>query len=495
MRLNAKQIAEMTGGSFLVDPLDPKALATGLTWDSREVGPNDVFVALPGERVDGHRFIADSLRAGALTVLVSERLDERVRILATELGAAIIEVSNTAAAITDIARAWRKMLKGRIIGVTGSCGKTTTKNLLRDVFKISYSVVSTQGNQNNELGVPKTLLQADPETQIIIVEMGMDRLDEIKELCNFVLPDVGVITNIGESHIELLGNKENIARTKFGLFAALPERTGKAFMNADDEYAGCACEYARLSEKEVALVYYDGSSEAEKHKRSHDENPRLDSDGGCLIEWGPWASDITLDTRGCPRFMLHIGEEVRECGLPLRGAHNVSNACAAAGVASSYGIGIDEIVSGLTNVVAETGRQELVFARNGLTVIDDTYNANPDSMKAALHVLASYETSGRKIAVLGDMGELGDYAQGCHEGVGEAVAHLPIDTLICIGELSRYIAAGAEKAGFDSDKIKVVDSTADVLTELESYLEPVDVVLVKASRFMKLERVVGGLVN
>lgn len=496
MRLNAKQICEITGGNFLVDPIDAKALATGLTWDSREVGESDVFVALPGDKVDGHAFIAQSLRAGALVVLVSERPDEQVCLLATELGASVIEVSNTAAAIIDLARAWRKMLKGTVIGVTGSCGKTTTKNLLRDVFKVTHSVVSTQGNQNNELGVPKTLLQADPETQIVIVEMGMDRLGEIADHCEYAKPDAGVITNIGVSHIELLGSKENIARTKAELFAALPERTGKAFMNRNDEYALLLGEYAHLTQREVPLFFYDGSLEAALHKKQDEQaNSLNEEDGAQALKWGAWASDISLDAQGCPHFVLHVDNEARECSLPLRGAHNVINACAAVSVAASYGMSVDDIVSGLINTVPETGRQEVVHARNGLTVINDTYNASPDSMKAALHVLASYETTGRKVAVLGDMGELGDFAQGCHEGVGEAAAQLPIDRLVCVGELSQYIARAAKDAGFDSAKITAVDSTANALTELESFLAPEDVVLVKASRFMELERIVGGLVN
>lgn len=495
MRLNSKQIQEMTGGTFLVDPIDPTALATGLQWDSRAVEPGDVFVALPGEKVDGHRFIADALHAGAIIVLVSERPDAQTSLLASELGAALIEVSNTAAAVTDIARAWRKMLKAQVIAVTGSCGKTTTKNLLHDVFATKYAVVSTQGNQNNVLGVPKTLLQADPETQVIIVEMGMDRKGEIEQYCEFTLPDIGVITNIGQSHIELLGSRDAIAQAKAELFCALPERRGRAFMNRSDEYAKEIFVLGDIEKRDIELIYYDGSYDAEAVHAADQRRPDAIEDGAFLKQWGAWAGDITLDAQGCPRFVLHGGNETRECTLALRGVHNVANACAVASVALSCGIDLDSIAQALAHSVPETGRQELVFSREGLTVINDTYNANPDSMKAALKVLSSFETTGKRIAVLGDMGELGSFAQSCHEGVGEFLGELPLDLLICVGDLSWFIADAAEASGFSSDRVVRVKEISEVLVELEKYVSPEDVVLVKASRFMELERVVGGLVN
>ena len=173
MRLNHKQIAACTGGSFMVEPLDPRALATGLTWDSRDAKPGDVYVALPGERVDGHDFVGAALSGGAVCALVMQPLDEAVRMLAAELGASVIEVPDTAHAVADIAREWRSHLHGRVIALTGSTGKTTTKNLVRDVLASTLSTVATAGNQNNELGVPKTLLAAEQDTQAVVVEMGM----------------------------------------------------------------------------------------------------------------------------------------------------------------------------------------------------------------------------------------------------------------------------------------------------------------------------------
>ena len=246
MRLNHKQIAACTGGSFMVEPLDPRALATGLTWDSRDAKPGDVYVALPGERVDGHDFVGAALSGGAVCALVMQPLDEAVRMLAAELGASVIEVPDTAHAVADIAREWRSHLHGRVIALTGSTGKTTTKNLVRDVLASTLSTVATAGNQNNELGVPKTLLAAEQDTQAVVVEMGMRGAGQLADLCDYVRPDWGLVVNVGESHIELLGSRENIARAKAELLCALPEGTGRAFVNADDDYADFVREHARL---------------------------------------------------------------------------------------------------------------------------------------------------------------------------------------------------------------------------------------------------------
>ncbi|MEG2933068.1 MAG: UDP-N-acetylmuramoyl-tripeptide--D-alanyl-D-alanine ligase [Gordonibacter sp.] len=499
MRLNAKQIARCTGGTFVVEAIDPRALLTGLTWDSRDVGPGDLYVALPGERVDGHDFLAAALRAGALGALVMQPVDESVCLLARELGCALIDVPDTAAAVTDLAREWRTHLQGRVIALTGSTGKTTTKNLVRDVLASAHTVVATAGNQNNELGVPKTLLAAEVDTQAVVVEMGMRGAGQIASLCSFVRPDWGIVVNVGESHIELLGSRENIARAKAELFRELPEGTGRAFVNAADDYADFVREDARLDVRRVETVLFDGSSEA-----------KLRRDGASASEKARpsvWAERVELDEQGRPRFELHalgfgedtVGdqpvEEVASCTLDLRGLHNVSNACVAAAVGRAFGMTLDAVAAALAGAVPEAGRQEVLRARAGFTVVNDSYNANPDSMRASLRTFCALKVPGRHIAVLGDMGELGDFAPACHEGVGQAAAVLPLDRLVCVGELSAHIADGAQAAGMDENRIVRAATIADVLGELDTCVEPGDAVLVKASRFMGLERVVEGLVN
>ena len=499
MRLNAKQIAACTGGTFAVEPLDPRALATGIAWDSRDVEEGDAYVALPGARVDGHDFVGAALRAGAVLALVMQPIDEATRLLARELGAAVIEVPDTAAAVTDIARAWRPRLKGRVIGLTGSTGKTTTKNLVRDVLAASHSVVATAGNQNNELGVPKTLLSADPETEMVVVEMGMRGSGQIAELCGFVRPDWGLVTNVGESHIELLGSRENIARAKAELLCALPP-TGTAFQNGDDDLSDFMLEQAARRDAAGDVVCFDGSG------RLAAAAP--DGDAGWRCGPAVWAEDVRLDEQGRARFTLcargfsdgtapDAGDAVerQECALALRGLHNVANACAAAAVGRKAGMGLAVIADALAGALPEAGRQEVLRARGGFTVVNDAYNANPDSMRASLTTFCALGVPGRRVAVLGDMGELGDYAPACHEGIGELAATLPLDRLVCVGELSAHIAGAAERAGMDAARIVRASSLSDVLGDLDAYVEPGDAVLVKASHFMGLERVVEGLVN
>lgn len=494
MRLNAKQIAAYTGGQFLVDPIDASALMTGITWDSREVRPGWLYVALPGERVDGHAFVEAALRAGAAGALVTDAPSQSCALLARELGAAIIEVPNTASAITDLARAWRSHLRGRVIGLTGSVGKTTTKNLTRDVCAAYGSVVATKANQNNELGVPRTLLNADPETAVVVVEMGMRGRGQIAELCDFVRPVWGLITNVGESHIELLGSRENIARAKAELLCALPEGTGRAFVNADDDYADFVREHARLDARRVETVLFDGSAAAAER--------RAQAEAAEAARPAVWAEQVELDEQGRPRFRLHaVGfadapeEETARCALTLRGLHNVSNACAAAAVGRACGIPLSVCADALAHAEPEAGRQEVLRARGGFTVVNDAYNANPDSMRASLATFCALDVPGKHVAVLGDMGELGSYAPACHAGIGEFAATLPLDRLVCVGELSLHIADAAERAGMDPQRIVRAGSLSEVFGDLDACVEPGDAVLVKASHFMGLTRVVEGLVN
>lgn len=486
MRLNSKQIAAYTGGEFIVKPIDAAELICGITWDSREVEQGWLYVALPGERVDGHDYVGAALRAGARCALVAERLDASVLVLAKELGAAVIEVPNTASAVTDLARCWRGHLRGRVIGLTGSTGKTTTKNLVRDVVAAGFSVVATKANQNNELGVPRTLLAADPETEVVVVEMGMRGLGQIAELCRFVRPDWGLITNVGESHIELLGSRENIARAKAELACSVPSGVGRVFLNADDDYTPFAVEEAKLDERGVECVLFGGSAGGDgTAPRVWARDARLDEEGRPMF---------TLCARGFDADALDVVEDAA-CHLNLRGMHNVSNACSAAAVARSLGMGVEVIARALEGALPESGRQEIVEARGGYTLVNDAYNANPDSMRASLAMFAALSVEGERIAVLGDMGELGDFARACHRGVGRTAASLSLDLLICVGRLARDIAQGARDGGMEEERVVCVDSVADVLEVLDARLEPGDAVLVKASHFMGLERVVEGLVS
>lgn len=488
LRLNAKQIISYTGGRFLVEPIDPSALYTGISFDSRDVCKDWLYVALPGQRVDGHQFVDDALRKGALGALVTDMPSEATKTLARELGAALIEVPNTTHAITDIAREWRGHLCGRVIGITGSTGKTTTKNLVRDVLATKYRVVATKANQNNELGVPMTLLAAEPETEMVIVEMGMRGAGQITELCRIARPDWGLVTNVSECHIELLGSLENIAAAKAELLEELPAGTGRAFVNAQNASTELLVEKAQLARREVSTISFAG-----------------DAPGGVEtafpVRGRVWAEDVSLDAEGRPVFTLcaegfdGVGLEKTRCKLGLHGVHNISNACAATAIARSCGMALHLIALALADVLPESGRQELLRARIGCTVVNDAYNANPDSMKASLSSFRSLPVDGRRVAVLGDMGELGDYAEACHAAVGAYAAKCDLDLLVCVGDLSRSIAEAARAEGMDESRIIEASTIADVLEALDARLEPDDAVLVKASHFMNLDRVVEGLVN
>ncbi|MDO4503276.1 MAG: UDP-N-acetylmuramoyl-tripeptide--D-alanyl-D-alanine ligase [Coriobacteriia bacterium] len=484
MRLSANQIAEFANGQVLFCPMDGATQAQGVTWDSREVVPGNLYVALKGERVDGHAFLSAAFEAGAKVALVCQDPAPEVLEAAGRHGAAVVRVADTYAAVTDLARGWRDLLAGRVIGLTGSTGKTTTKNLVRDVLSAGMSVVATRANQNNELGVPRTLLTAQEETQAVVVEMGMRGLGQIEQLCGFVRPEWGVITNVGTSHMELLGSQENIARAKAELMAALPGENGVAFLNGADPYSDMVRQVAQLDQRSVQVVVYDGGLGAEERQV---EGPRV------------WAEQISLDDQGCASFELCAKDGQQEqrvsCKLTLRGLHNVQNACAAAAIGWKAGMALEQVAQALSQAQPESGRQEVLQAPGGFTVVNDAYNANPDSMRASLATFCALAAAGKRIAVLGDMGELGDFEEAGHAQTGALAATLPLDLLVCVGPLSRGMAAAAIDGGMDSAAVRCVDDAAQACELVAPLVGEGDAVLVKASHYMGLEKVVEGLVR
>lgn len=509
MRLPIADIVEATAGSFLVAPSDSGAVASGLTWDSREAGAGCLYVALPGERVDGHDFVAAAIRSGAACALVSRDPGAEAAAAACEAGSAIVKVADTRRALVDLARFWRGKLDGRVIGLTGSSGKTTTKNLVRDVLSAAFPVTATSGNQNNELGVPKTLLSASADDGAVVVEMGMRGLGQIKELCGFVRPDWGIVVNVGTSHMELLGSRENIARAKAELLEALPAG-GCAFVNGADDYAAFVRDHARLYERGVKVVVFDGSPDARQRMNVLAGARMAEPDErGAAVRRGDgrvWAEDVSLDAEGRATFKLRATHfpptpetdsvvEMAECALSLRGLHNVGNACAAAAVGRAMGMPLSKIAAALGGAQPEAGRAQVVRTAAGATVVDDSYNANPDSMRASLRTFSAMRADGRKIAVLGDMGELGSFSEEGHARTGADVAAAGVDLLVCVGPLSRGIARGAEEAGLAADRIACVDDAAQALEHVRPLVGEGDAVLVKASHAVGLERVVEGLVG
>ena len=495
MKLTVNEIVEAVSGRLFessecdtkTDLASHSAPVTGMTWDSRTVNPGDLYVALPGERVDGHDFAAAAVQAGAAAVLAAREV---------EVGAPVVIVDDTARALTDLATYWRARLRGTVVGLTGSTGKTTTKGLVRDVLSAAGTVVATKANQNNELGVPATLLAADEDTDFVVVEMGMRGTGQIQALCQIAKPDWGLVTNVGESHIELLGSRENIARAKGELFASLPEG-GVAFANAADEFTSVLCP-PELFDRGVLTVFFEGGGAQEY------------VDKLCVFDspfYNPfvYASGIVLDADGRPSFTMHAtqfddhgkpqADGACECLLDLRGVHNVSNACSAAAVGLMAGLTLPECCAALAKSQPEQGRQRIVHTQAGVTVVDDAYNANPDSMRASLATFAALDVPGRHIAVLGDMGELGAFAKECHERVGAIAGQSNLDRLICVGELSEHIALAATDAGMPYSSVRHVSTVDAALMELRTLVKPGDAVLVKASHFMEFDRIVEGLVG
>ena len=472
MRFFIDEIARITGGDLLVAPLNAQAEACGLTWDSRLVEPGLAYIALVGTRSDGNDFVVSALRSGAVVALMSRTPYNEECAIAREVGAALIKVSDGEDAVRALAAAWRNRLDAVVIGITGSVGKTTTKGLVRDVLSARFRTCATKGNYNNLLGAPYTILSADEDCQMLVVEMGMSQSGELARICDIARPCMGVITNIGTSHIEYLGSRENIACAKAELVEALPEN-GTAFLQAQGEFTDFICDHVRTADRGIRCVLFGGSA-----KQSD-----------------VYATDVRLDEEGRPSFMLHTAQDQAFCSLLLRGAHNVENACAAAAVGIACGMELTEVCSALSQSAPEAGRGQLKRASCGAAVLDDSYNASPASMKAALATLSAYKVSGRRIAVLGDMGELGETAVLGHYETGEAVASEGIDLLICVGKLASQIAQGALSSGMAPDAVRCVASVQEALDVLLPDLSKDDIVLVKASHFMGLDRVVEGVID
>lgn len=464
----------------MVEPSCADTAVTGLAWDSRAVAPGDVYVALPGERVDGHDFAAAAVQAGAAGVLASHALDEASLDAVRAAGAFVIEVADTAQSVTDLARAWRGRLAGRVVGVTGSTGKTSTKNLVRDVLSAAFTTVATEGNQNNELGVPKTLLNAQEDTEAVVVEMGMRGLGQIEGLCSFVRPQVGVITNVGESHIELLGSRENIARAKMEIVLGMrpaPEgapapQTGAApvlVLPADDDFFPFMCERARAERSDISIVRAGASSD-------------------CAYRMGAAA----LDADGHPHFTAGLpGGAALEVTLSTTGAQSVSNAILAIAVGDLLGVAAHDMASALSGLAITGRRQEIRRARSGARVIDDSYNASPESMAAALDLLELLPATGSRIAVLGEIGELGDEAPRLHALVGAYAAAKKPDYLVCVGADGAHdMAAAARLMGLSDDAVLELPDVDAAIERLTGAFRADDVVLVKGSRFVGLDRLV-----
>lgn len=466
MRLTIQEVVDATEGVLHADENCMRKVVTGITWDSRKVGEGDIFLAMPGERVDGNDYITAAIGAGASMVVCTAEPSANLLAVAGEFACPVVVVEDGIEAITKLATYWRSQLHCVVVGVTGSTGKTSTKDLLASVLSTRYNTVATQGNNNNELGIPYTVLRADPETEILIVEMGMRGLGQIEHGCAIAQPAIGVVTNVGVCHMELLGSREAIAHAKGEMLAALPA-TGLGVVNADDDMTQFMLGEAEVTEKGLRIARFGRGEGADTQ-----------------------VSNVVLDAQGCASFDLAFGGGVPfHVELGVAGEHNVTNALAAAVVGNYLGLSFEQIARGLKAAGASGMRMEVTHTASGVTVINDAYNANPDSMRAALATLATMECTGRRIAVLGDMGELGENEVALHEQVGRDVAASNVDVLVVAGPLAAHIASAAREAGAACAIECVADTTA-AAAYLKEALHEGDTVLLKASRFMGFENIV-----
>lgn len=466
LTLTTERLVEILGGEVLLG--HGELMVSGLATDSRRVEPGNAFVAFPGEHVDGHEYLVAAMECGARTLIVTSApgaIAPQLEI-ARERDVTVIRVRDALAAVQALARYHRGRMFCPVIGVTGSTGKTTTKDFITNVLTQGFRVVATEGNQNNELGVPLTILRAGADTDVLVVEMAMRGEGQIAHLASIARPTAGLVTNVGTSHIELLGSQEAIARAKGELVRAVASE-GRVFLNGDDAFSPL------LAESSPAEVVFYGLSEESQIR----------------------AVDIRTDESSRPAFELVAPNGRREVRLDIPGRHNVYNALAATAVALYLEIPLDDIVAGLETAQSGQMRMQSFETAVGVQVINDAYNANPTSMRAAIETLAEITGASKRVAVLGDMAELGSLTELAHFRIGEEVARLPIDLLVTVGERAKRIADGARAEGMPDEMIRPCVTTDEASEVLDDILEAGDVVLVKGSRVMGLERVVEGIVD
>jgi UDP-N-acetylmuramoyl-tripeptide--D-alanyl-D-alanine ligase len=423
---------------------------TSISSDSRALKPGDLFIAIRGDKFDGHDFLADAARLGAAGAIVEHEVAD------LPPSFALIIVRDTVRGLQSLAAAYRATLRLTSVCVAGSNGKTSTKDLCASVLAQRFSVTRTAGNLNNHLGVPFSILRADSTHDVGVFEIGMNHAGETAPLAAIARPDIAIITNIGVAHIEFLGTREAIAQEK-GMLAEAVGENGTVILNADDAFT------PSIAKRTSARVMTAG-----------------------LLGGDVRATDLEQLSTGI-KFRLHTTGQCVEAELPVPGEHMVRNALLACAAGIALGLTPGECAAGLRAADLTAGRltQKTI---GGIRILDDTYNANPDSMSAALVTLARMPVAGRRIAVLGGMGELGNESERGHRSVGEVAGREKIGCMITVGESARWIADAAEAAGVRS-VIRTADAD-EAARALGGIAQPGDTVLVKASRSARLERIV-----
>lgn len=454
LALSIREIVEATGGQLMSGSIE--TAVSGVSTDSRKINKGCLFIPLIGERFNGHDYIGKALEEGAAAVLTAQEVS------AAE-DRCVIKVGDTSRALRDLAAFYRKKFSVPFVGITGSVGKTSTKDMIACVVGSRLKVLKTEGNLNNEIGVPLTIFNLDRSHEAAVLEMGMSGAGEISRLTAIIRPDVAVITNIGMSHIEKLGSRQNILKAKLEILEAL-NPGGLVVLNGDDALLAGMKNLLKFR-----TVFY-GMDEGVDYR----------------------ACNINSHGESGTFFDLAVGGREYNIHIPVPGVHNVHNALAAAAVGCELGIPMEDVVNGIAGFSPSKMRMDIILF-NGMKIINDAYNASPNSMEAGISVLCEIGLQSRKIAVLGDMLELGEWAEEAHFNVGKYASAAGTDEIIAVGDNARFIAEGALSAGHPQGKVKYFQENNEALTHLQKDLKPGDVVLVKGSRGMKMEEIVKAL--
>ncbi len=457
--ISLNDVLKVTGGKLWSNTEISSAIAGGISIDSRTIKKGNLFVAIPGERFDGHRFVSEATKGGASLVIMSQEKIDQIR--KEELrGTPAVLVEDTKKALRDIASWHRNKFELPAVAVTGTNGKTTTKDMIAEVLSSEFKVLKSIKSYNNLIGVPLTLFELNRDTEVLALELGMSNPGEIGILTKTAKPDLGVITNIGPAHLESMETLEKVAQAKFELLDNMPP-AHTAVLNADDQFLA-----ERIKEAKEKTVSFAIGKETDFR-----------------------ASEITTNEEGYIRFKVNGRVDIN---LRLLGEHNVYNALAAFAVGSLLGVDELHIKRSLERYQPSELRMELVRFAN-IKVINDSYNANPVSMANALRTLKQTKSQGRKIAVLGDMLELGEKTFDYHFKLGRSVVESGVDLLLTVGKHSLAIGEGARRHGMKGKRILAFDDNQNVSAYLLENLTAGDLVLIKGSRKMRLEEVVSNL--
>jgi UDP-N-acetylmuramoyl-tripeptide--D-alanyl-D-alanine ligase len=447
-RLSIFQTAELAEAA--VSSGDGNTLIDKISTDSRTIKRGELFVALRGENFDGHNFVESVAKTGAAGAIVDLNWTGKIPANFT-----LIRVEDTLRAYQNLAANYRKSLPLKVLAITGSNGKTSTKDFAAAVLAHRFRVTKTQGNFNNHVGLPRTMLEATSQDEVAVWEIGMNHPGEVAMLAKLAAPDAAIITNIGVAHIEFMGSHEAIAAEK-GALAQAVGPGGIVILNADDPFS------KSIAARTRAKVVLAGTT------------------GGTVR-----ASEITQSATGTDFTILEGAHRCR-AQLPVPGLHMVQNALLAVAAGRMFGLSLEDCAAGLAAAPLTKARLQIKEIR-GVQFIDDSYNANPESMKAALHTLVELDADGKRIAVLGEMRELGEESARGHREVGETAAELGVDYLIAIGDVAAAIVRAAEHAGLKNSR--AVSSTTEAAEVLADIAEPGDLVLIKGSRAARTERV------